>query len=99
MSSIVLVRTQIRPNTSVEWFKTPSSVLDYINATYLFNVGNLEKTEVSTSADNLTLEIKNTWTSMEANEAFRADPIIAANLANWDAYNAANNITVILGQE
>ena len=99
MSSIILVRTQIRNNTSVEWFKTPSSVLDYINATYLFNVGNLEKTEITTSSDNLTLTIKNTWTSLEANQSFRADPIIAANLANWDAYNTANNITVIMGEE
>lgn len=99
MSEVILVRTQIRPNTSVEWFKTPASVLDYINATYLFGTGDLRKTEFSTSSDNLTLEMRNTWSSMEANEAFRADPIIAANTASWDAYNAANNIVVIIGQE
>ena len=97
MSDITLTKTTIRPSTSVEWYKTPNTVLDYINSTYLFNLGQLRKSEFMLSEDQLTLTQASTWSSIETHAAFMADPIVAANMTAMDTHNTDNNITVILG--
>lgn len=97
MSEITFTRTSIRPNVNVQWFQTPASVLEHINSTYRMRDGDLLKTEVMLSDDRLTMSVINTWTTAEAHSACLADPVVAANIAAMDAYNAQHNIQVILG--
>lgn len=97
MSEITFTRTSIRPSADVPWFQPPQSVLDHINSTYRMRDGDLIKTEVMLSDDKLTMSLINTWKSVDAHAACMADPIVAANIAATDAYNAQHNIQVILG--
>lgn len=97
MAEITLTKTTIRPSTDVEWYKTPESVLDYINSTYRFGKGQLLKTEFILSEDGLTLTMINTWSSPEDHAAFMADPIVAANMAAMKSYNVQHNIAANFG--
>lgn len=97
MSEITFTRTSIRPSVNTPWFQTPTSVLDHINSIYRLRDGDLLKTEIMLSDDQLTMSLINTWTTADAHTACLADPVIAANIAAMDAYNAQHNIQVILG--
>lgn len=97
MSEITLTKTTIRPSSTVEWYKTPDTILDYINATYRYGTGQLRKTEFILSEDGLTLTMANTWSSLEEHAAFMADPIVAANMTAMETYNIQNNIAALFG--
>ena len=84
MSEITFTRTSIRPSVNTAWFQTPQSVLDHINSTYRMRDGDLLKTEVMLSDDKLTMSLINTWRTADAHAACLADPVIAANIANFD---------------
>jgi len=99
MPDITLTKTTHRPSTDVEWYKTPNNVLDYINTTYRFGTGQLRKTEFTLSDDGLTLTMASTWASIEAHEAFMADPVVAANFTAMEAYNIQNNIAAMFGTQ
>lgn len=93
----LVTRTQVRPNTSVEFFGQDNSAIapetgTYIRETYVIT-GKQVNVERSVSEDGLTLTIQTMYQSEEVFNEYRNDQFVIDNIINISkTYCEANGI-------
>lgn len=94
-----VVRKQVRPNTSVEFYDpTTSSTLDrnvlrYFFQNYIVTGKHIDVTK-TVSEDGLTQTITVLWESQEAETEFTNDPMTSVLLEDGQSYRTANSISL-----
>jgi len=90
-----VVRTQTRPNTSVDFFlseqHTSAETKQYMYSTYVETGKQLMMTK-ETSDDGLTLTVTQIWQSQEDYIECKNDPVSIVIKEEFDAYIQSNGI-------
>jgi len=101
----LVTRTQVRPNTSVEFFGQDNSAITpeaiaHMRENYI-TTGKQINSDRIVSEDGLTLTVATIWQSEEAFNDYRNDQFVVDNLINVsNAYCQANGIaSTLVGKE
>ena len=94
-----VVRKQVRPNTTVEFYDPSTSstldrsILQYFFQNYILTGKHIDVTK-TVSEDGLTQTITVLWESQEAETEFTNDPNTAPIFEDGQNYRTVNNITL-----
>ena len=99
-----IIKKQIRPNTSVDFYVPKNSELLQWLSTNYFQTGKMWPPEVSISEDGLEMSITIHFLSEEVAREWKYNPYVIENLHTpQEAYCAANGInllpTITLGEQ
>lgn len=94
-----VVRKQVRPNTTVNFYSMPQETLAWVNQNYI-QTGKMQSPVFSVSDSGLELTITTDWVSSQENQAFRENAYVVDNVLNaMRAYCDANGITLNTTEE
>lgn len=94
-----VVRKQVRPNNTVNFFNMPQETLAWVNQNYI-QTGKMQSPVYSVSDDGLELTITTDWASLEDNLEFRENPYVVESILNaMREYSDANGIELTTTEE
>ena len=94
-----VVRKQVRPNTTVNFYSMPQETLAWVNQNYI-QTGKMQSPVFSVSDNGLELTITTDWASLEDNLAWRENPYVVENVLNaMREYCVANGIELTTTEE
>lgn len=94
-----VVRKQVRPNTTVNFYNMPQETLAFINQNYI-QTGKMQSPVFSVSDNGLELTITTDWVSLQENMAFRENAFVITNVIDsMRTYCDANGVTLTLTEE